>query len=130
MANAVLVDSSFYIRHQRLGRDAFAELAKWSLRHELLVCGMIAMEVTRGARTEAALSRYRSAFAIMSCVPTTSRVWDRATDIALALDRKGTPIPPQDCLIAAHALHAGAAVLTLDADFRRIPGLAVLNSLA
>ena len=130
MENAVLVDSSFYIRHQRLGRDAFAELESWSLRHELLVCGMVVMEVTRGARTATALSNSRSAFAVMSCIPTTSRVWDLATDIALSLDRTGTPIPPQDSLIAAHALHAGAAILTFDTDFRRIPGLTVVDRLA
>ena len=130
MESAVLVDSSFYIRHQRLGRDAFAELESWSLRHELLVCGMVVMEVTRGARTATALSHYRSVFAVMSCIPTTSRVWDLATDIARSLDRKGTPIPPQDSLIAAHALQAGAAVLTLDKDFQRVPGLTVLDRLS
>ena len=56
-------------------------------------------------------------FSVMIYVPTTNRVWDLATDIALALDRKGTPIPPQDSLVAAHALQASAAVLTLDKDF-------------
>ncbi len=45
------------------------------------------------------------------------------------LERKGTPIPAADLLIAAHALQAGAAVLTLDNDFRRVPGLTVLDPL-
>ena len=130
MGSAVLVDSSFYIRHQRLGHDAFAELEQWSFRYDLLVCGMVMMEVTRGARTEAALSLYRSAFFVMNCITTTSQVWDLATDIAIALDRKGTPIPPQDSLIAAHALHAGAALLTFDKDFNRVPGLTVLDRLS
>ncbi len=82
MESAALVDSSFFIRHQRLGRDAFAELERWSARHELLTCGMVTMEVLRGAGTETALKVFRTAFAVMNCIPTTSRVWDRATDIA------------------------------------------------
>jgi predicted nucleic acid-binding protein len=130
MESAALVDSSFFIRHQRLGRDAFVDLERWSARYDLLTCGMVTLEVLRGARTEAALKLYRIAFAVMNCIPTTTRVWDRATDLAWALERKGTPIPAPDSLIAAHALQARAAVLTLDRDFRRIPGLMVLDSLA
>ena len=82
MESAALVDSSFFIRHQRLGHDAFAELERWAARYELLTCGMVTMEVLRGVRTEAALKLYRTAFAVMNCIPTTSRAWDRATDIA------------------------------------------------
>jgi predicted nucleic acid-binding protein len=39
-------------------------------------------------------------------------------------------IPPQGSLIAAHALDAGAALLTFDKDFNRIPGLTVLDHLS
>ena len=90
---------------------------------------MVVMEVLRGVHSIPTRERYRMGFSVMIYTPTTSRVWDLATGIALALDRRGTPIPPQDSLIAAHALQAGAAVLTLDSDFRRIPGLTVLDSL-
>jgi predicted nucleic acid-binding protein len=65
----------------------------------------------------------------MRCVPTTGRVWEHAARLARALEQRGTPIPAQDSLIAAHALQAGAAVLTLDTDYRRIPGLVVLTRL-
>lgn len=55
--------------------------------------------------------------------------WDRATQIALAFDRKGTPIPPQDSLIAAHALQVGAAVLSFDLHFQQVTGLITLTTL-
>ena len=44
------------------------------------------------------------------------------------LTRQGTPIGPNDLLIAAHALATGLAVITANArEFSRVPGLAVEN---
>lgn len=129
MAGAVLVDSSYYISLQRRGVDPFTLLAARVEDFEFLTCGMVLMEILRGIHAPRVAQRYREAFAVMVCVPTTSLVWDRATNIALALDHHGTPIPPQDALIAAHALQAGAAVLTLDLHFKKIAGLTVLTTL-
>jgi predicted nucleic acid-binding protein len=129
METAALVDSSFFVRQQRHGLDAFAELRPWCRRYELLTCGMVRLEVLRGIRSEPVHRRYTELFAAMRDVPTTARTWQLATDIARKLERSGTPIPPQDSLIAAHALEAGAAVIALDIDFRRMPGLTVLNRL-
>jgi predicted nucleic acid-binding protein len=39
-------------------------------------------------------------------------------------------LPAPDILIAAHALQAGATVLTLDAHFSAIPGLRVIDRLS
>ena len=43
------------------------------------------------------------------------------------LERQGTPIGPNDMLIAAHALALGATLVTGDAEFARVPGLQVEN---
>ncbi|MDQ5980285.1 MAG: hypothetical protein QG602_3261 [Verrucomicrobiota bacterium] len=129
MAGAVLVDSSWFITLQRSGEDPFLVLGAHADDHEFLTCGMVLMEVLRGIHAPRLAQRYREALGVMVCIPTTSRVWDRSTQIALALDRRGTPIPPQDSLIAAHALQANASVLTLDLHFQQIPGLSVLTTL-
>jgi tRNA(fMet)-specific endonuclease VapC len=57
---------------------------------------------------------------------------DAATGrIRTALESAGTPIEPNDLLIAAHALALGAALATANlGEFRRVPGLAVENWLA
>ena len=45
-----------------------------------------------------------------------------------ALERQGTPIGPNDTLIAAHALSIDAVLVTdNDDEFRRVPGLQVEN---
>ena len=43
------------------------------------------------------------------------------------LELSGTPIGPNDMLIAAHALALGATLVTADAEFARVPGLQVEN---
>jgi tRNA(fMet)-specific endonuclease VapC len=49
-------------------------------------------------------------------------------DARCAIERNGTPIGPLDMLIAAHALSLGAAVVTNnEREFRRVPGLKVVN---
>ena len=48
--------------------------------------------------------------------------------IKIALLSKGKPIGPYDMLIASHALHISATVVTNnEREFRRVPGLAVEN---
>ena len=129
MANAVLVDSSFYIARHRAGLDPFAELAAADL-WEPVTCGMVMLEVLRGANPERDFRHYRETFEVMSCVATTSRIWMSATELLRALARQGCTIPPQDALIAASALAIDAPVLTFDAHFKAIPDLATLDSLS
>jgi len=48
--------------------------------------------------------------------------------IRTALLKRGRPIGPYDLLIAAHARHIGATMVTNnEREFRRVPGLAVQN---
>jgi tRNA(fMet)-specific endonuclease VapC len=130
MAAAVLVDSTYYIWHHRRDFDPFVALNAPPGEHEIVTCGMVMFEVLRGTQTDRVHRHYRAAFALLINIPTTSAIWERATQIACALDRKGTPIPPQDSLIAAHALQAGAAVLTFDKHFSLVPGLSVHDRLS
>jgi predicted nucleic acid-binding protein len=131
MASLILPDSNIYIGAVRAGRDPFREFAAgiedrdW----EFATCGMIVLEVCRGQRDPDLLARYRECFGVMIFIPTTRQIWDRAAQLAWSLDRQGRVLPAPDVLIAAHALHSGAAVLTADAHFSAIPGLRVLSAL-
>lgn len=49
-------------------------------------------------------------------------------EIRARLERAGRTIGPYDLLIAAHARHIGATLVTAsEGEFRRVPGLAVQN---
>ena len=129
MANAVLVDSNFYLSRHRAAADPFLELEAVSEAWEPVTCGMVVLEVLRGFRRESDCRYYREAFGVMSCVPTTDRIWHSAAELLRALSRKGFTLPPQDALIAASALSIDVPILTFDPHFSLVPNLTVLNSL-
>ena len=129
MANAVLVDSNYYIGRQRAGSDPFAELAAFEEEWEPVTCGIVMLEVLRGVRPDGVYRAYRETFEVMTCVATTSRIWMAATDLLRTVERRGFTIPPQDAIIAASALSIDAPVLTFDKHFTFIPGLTVLTDL-
>jgi len=129
MITSILVDSNFYIDRSRQGLDPFLDLAHANADWEITTCGMVLVEVLRGVKHPRVLERFATAFSVMQFIPSTSTVWEHAWRLAWEMDRAGKVIPGQDLVIAAHALYAGAAVLTADHHFDHIPGLVVLHQL-
>lgn len=129
MADAVLVDSSFFIRRFREGRDPLLELLAGADDWDLATCGMVRLEVCRGLILPAVRRRYAQALAVMLYVPTDFAVWERAAALAWELDRAGRAIPASDLVIGACALAIDAPVFTFDRHFRLVPGLRVLDRL-
>ncbi len=126
----VLADSSFFIDRLRDGEDPFEEFAARASGYEFLTCGVVVTEVLRGVRIEKTHRRLSDLFACMVYIPTSNRIWERAAKMAWELDRAGCVMQITDLLIAVSAVESDAAVLTLDSDFQRVPGLRVLSTLA
>ncbi len=129
MAKRALVDSSYFIAHLRENRDPLEELAVFSDRWELLTCGVVKVEVLRGMKHKNAHRRMANYLDCMLYIPTLDPLWERTHKLAWELDRRGIIMQLTDLVIAACALESNAAVLTLDGDFRRVPGLRVLEHL-
>ncbi len=49
-------------------------------------------------------------------------------EIKAGLARAGTPVPINDVWLAAQTVETGSVLVTLDAHFRRVPGLRLWNS--
>jgi tRNA(fMet)-specific endonuclease VapC len=60
----------------------------------------------------------------VTVVPVSYVTADRFGRIAAALRTKGRPIPTNDIWIAAHAMETGADLLSFDAHFAEVDGLA------
>ena len=129
MENLILPDSNIYIGALRAGVDPFQGFAAGLDEREFATCGMVMLEVCRGLREPTLLKRFRERFAVMIFLPTTNAIWERASQLAWSLDRRGLVLPAQDLLIAACALQAGATVLTNDRHFHAIPELRVITQL-
>jgi predicted nucleic acid-binding protein len=130
MAGNVLVDSSFFIDRLRAGLDPLEELASFSDDWELITCGVVQVEVLRGVKQQGPHRRMAEFMECMLYVPTLNNIWERAAKLAWSLDRQGKVMQVTDLVIASCALEAEAAVLTLDTDFGRVPGLRTLRTLA
>lgn len=126
MAASVLVDSNVYIGLLRRGVDPVVSLGDWIGNGDLAICGMVRMEVERGLRIEKIRRRVAGFFDVMINVPTTNKIWEDSTETAWTLGRKGITVPAQDILIAESAAAIGAAVLTDDGHFSKIPGVHML----
>lgn len=124
---SVLVDSNVYIGLLRRGLDPVQVLGAWAGSEDLATCGMVRLEVERGLRVERVRRHMRAFFDVLIMIPTGNTAWIRASELAWSLDRRGITLPSQDCLIAACAQAAGAAVLTDDRHFDCIPQLDVIR---
>lgn len=129
MPDLVLIDSSYFIRLLRIRGQSFATLDSLSNRYEFAISGMVWLEVIRGRSDPRVRKHYENRFATMRFLNATPSTWQRAADLAWELDRRGVVLPASDITIAATALDYGAAVLTFDRHFNKIPGLTVLNDL-
>jgi len=65
---------------------------------------------------------------VLPILPLQSPVENRYAEIRTSLERAGTPIGPNDLLIAAHALALDLSVVTANVrEFSRVPNLRVEN---
>jgi len=129
MANAVLVDSSFFIQRFRERRDPLLELRDRADEWDIATCGLVWVETCRGFKQPAVRRRYDDAFALMLFAPTDAAVWEQAAQLGWELDRAGKRIPAPDLVVAASALAIDASVCAFDVHFHHVPGLRVISPL-
>lgn len=123
----VLIDSNVFIALIRHRGDPSIPLVQWAGSRNLLVCGMVRLEVLRGIRSAKARQALETFMDVMVNVPSDANLWNRALELAMDCDRKGFVVSNPDAVIAASALKAHAAVMTSDAHFSRIDGLQVIS---
>ncbi len=88
-------------------------------------------EVSFGLRRKPSKSlqqAYANLLQVVEIMPMDLSVTSHYADLRTHLERLGTPIGPNDTLIAAHALALDCTLVTdNEAEFRRVPGLRVEN---
>jgi predicted nucleic acid-binding protein len=129
MVGNVLVDSSYFIELLRAGEDPFEDFANHADDVDFFTCGVVMIEVLRGVKVKKAHARLSGLMGAMIYVPTLNHLWERAAALAWDLDRRGQFIRVPDLIVAMSAMEADAALLTFDSDFRRVPGLRVIDRL-
>ena len=125
----VLVDSSYFITLLRQQRDPLEELQELEHDYDFAITGVVCAEVLRGRTDPNVRDRYLRAFSVARYLSLTPRGWQRVAQLAWELDRRGDVIPLPDIIIGVTALEHGAAVITFDRHYQKIPGLVALSDL-
>ena len=123
----VLIDSCMYIPLLRRGIDPAEEFSVLAEELEVVTCGIVRCEITRGLKTQRARDRLNAWLDCQIYVPTMHRVWARAEQIAWDTGKMGLTIPLTDAIIAACAMESGSVLLTRDRHFQWIEGLKVIS---
>lgn len=131
MANEpVLVDTSCWIEYfNRPGAEVATAVEAMVRDDRAALTGIVLVELLQGARTERELSEVHAALGAVVWIEATRETYARAGRLAFELRRKGITVPITDCVIAAASESAGGCVLTLDAHFQEISGIADLTVL-
>lgn len=123
-----LIDSSAWIEYLRPSGSAKikARVRKILESEEAVTCGIIVVEILRGARTEKDYRILRDSILSLPGIPITREVIDRASRWGFLLDRKGKQVPTTDLVIASCA-HKNARILHADRDFEVIASICNLD---
>ena len=87
---------------------------------EIAICGMIALELLGGTRSEKEYFRLKSRLDALHYIDTDKALWDLSSQLAFDLKRKGMSIPYSDIVIAASALKEKAILVHADSHFDSI----------
>lgn len=123
----ILLDTNAYSALMR-GHEEVADRVRRAER--VVLSAVVAGELLLGFRLGARLKKSTAELEAfldnpyVSLVPVTPTTADRFARIAAALRARGRSIPTNDIWIAAHAMETGAELLSFDAHFEAIDGLA------
>jgi hypothetical protein len=123
-----LIDSSVWVEYFRpKGSQKVKERVKAILqREEAVSCGIVVLEILRGARNEKDFQVLRDSLVSLPQIPIDDTVIERASRWGFLLDRKGKVVSTTDLLIASSA-YKKACLLHSDSDFQMIASAADLE---
>jgi predicted nucleic acid-binding protein len=114
----ILIDTSAWVEFLRDTGSPACERVDALLAGEIATCQPVRMEVLAGARDEQHLVSLRRLLARATLLGTIPTDYEDAATLHRTCRRAGEPVRKlMDCLIAAHAIRAGAAILHADRDF-------------
>jgi predicted nucleic acid-binding protein len=90
---------------------------------EVVLVGVVLAELLQGCRTLSERAALSEALLALRYFEVTQATWSKSGDLSAHLLRKGVTVPLSDVLIAALAIEHDCHVYSLDAHFKKIPGV-------
>lgn len=124
----ILIDTSAWIEFLRDTGSPVSVRVDELLEGEFATCHPIRMELLAGARDDRHLGQLRGLLARAVLLPTPAAHYETAAVMYRICRRQGLTVRKLiDCLIAAHAIDAGAELLQDDADFEALARFTALR---
>ena len=137
MTKVYLLDTNIISHMMRettgLAAQRFMAIAKANIPAKMTTSVIVQCELQFGLlrRPNQRLSAaYEKIMPMLDVMPLTDQITQHYAQLRTHLEANGTPIGPNDALIAAHALAVNATLVSADAEFLRVPGLQVENWLS
>jgi tRNA(fMet)-specific endonuclease VapC len=109
-------------------RNRLAELPAGSVALSVITCAEIAFGLERHPVSAGLTARIERLQQVLPILPVEQGVAQHYARTRAELERRGTPIGPNDLWLAAHGLAEQVTVVTgNEREFRRVPGLRVEN---
>ncbi|MBM4141698.1 MAG: PIN domain nuclease [Nitrospira sp.] len=123
-----LIDSSAWIEYLRPNgsQKVKARIREVLQREEAFCCGIVIVEILRGAKNEKDFQLLSDSLTSLPQIPIDNAVIERAAKWGFTLDRKGKVVSTTDLLIAS-AAYKQASILHLDSDFETIASVVDLK---
>ena len=90
---------------------------------EVSLVGVVLAELLQGCRAPSERHTLAEALLALPYYEVTSSTWLQTGDLSAHLLRKGVTLPLSDLIIAALAIEHDCPVYSLDAHFKKIPGV-------
>lgn len=124
----ILLDTSAWVEFLRDTGSPVCLRVDELLGEEIATCHPVRMEVLAGARDEQHLEGLRGLLARAAVLETSPVDYETAAALYRTCRHRGETVRKLiDCLIAAHAIREGVAVLHADSDFDRLAGCTPLQ---
>jgi len=115
-----LLDTTIWVRYFAGEASIEERVRALILQDKVLTCGIIILEVLRGARTADEYSRlYRDFKALPMLSPDTS-IWEESYKLGFKLRKAGVVVPLADILISAVAIRHECPLMHRDKHFSLI----------
>jgi predicted nucleic acid-binding protein len=124
-----LIDSSVWIEYLRPQGSPRAKgrVREILQREEAVSCGIVIVELLRGAKSEKEFQFLKDSFLALPQISMDAGVIERAASWGFLLDRKGKVVSTTDLLIAS-AAYPSACLLHADNDFETIASVVDLKT--
>jgi len=120
----VLVDTSIWIEYiDRVNPLVEGEMDMLLRTGEVATAGLVLAELRQRCRTPDQAKRMLGRLQGLPYLEVDRDNWVAAGQMAADAAARGHKLKIADCLLATLALRADCLILTLDQDFKRIPGL-------